>query len=337
MAYTPLEAEELLKNFRTTRKESILSRSSNMTIHSFTASGRSRGILLLLALLVAAVSARAQAKIRSFTGVIEGHAVGGITTDLVGNIYVADFGDVVWKITPEGERHVFASGLYGASGNAIDNEGNLLQSNFYGNSITKIDRNGHAKPFVTSGVSGPVGIAVNRQTGDIYVTNCRDNSIARVATDGAVSSFAKSDLFNCPNGISFDREGNLYVVNYRDNKMLKIDPKGLVRPFTTVSEKGLGHLCFKDDRFYVTAHESHEIYEVALDGTAKRILGSGERGIVDGRGAKAQLSFPNGIASSPWGERLYINEYVNDSISSLPRRTIIREIVLEPDGVRSHN
>jgi hypothetical protein len=38
---------------------------------------------------------------------------------------VADFGDFVWKITPEGKRDVFASGLYGASGNAIDNEGNL--------------------------------------------------------------------------------------------------------------------------------------------------------------------------------------------------------------------
>src|SRR5437762_81015 len=118
---------------------------------------RSRALLFVLALLFAAASTRAQTKIRSLTNVIDGHAVGGITIDLVGNIYVADFGDVVWKITPEGKRHVFASGLYGASGNAIDNEGNLLQSNFYGDSITKIDRKGQAQPFVTSGLSGPVG------------------------------------------------------------------------------------------------------------------------------------------------------------------------------------
>jgi len=103
--------------------------------------------------------------------------------------------------------------------------------------------------------------------------------------------------------------------------MLKIDPRGVVAPFATVSEKGLGHLCFKEDRFYVTAHESHAIYEVRLDGTVKRILGNGERGI----------SFPNGIASSPYGRRFYINEYVNESTSSLPRRTIIREIVLQAD------
>jgi DNA-binding beta-propeller fold protein YncE len=290
---------------------------------------RSRALLFVLALLFATVSVRAQTKIRSLTNVIEGHAVGGVTTDLLGNIYVADFGEFVWKITPEGERQIFASGLYGASGNAIDNEGNLLQSNFYGNSITKIDRKGQAKPFVTSGLSGPVGIAIDRKTGDVYVANCRDNSIAKVAADGTVSPFAKSELFKCPNGISFDREGNLYVVNFRDNKMLKIDPKGVVTLFATISEKGLGHLCFKEDRFFVTAFESHEIYEVMLDGTVKRILGNGKRGVVDGADAKARLSFPNGIAYSQWGHRLYINEYVNDSAGSLPRRAIVREILLK--------
>jgi DNA-binding beta-propeller fold protein YncE len=171
---------------------------------------RSRALLFASALLFAAVCARAQTKIHALTEVIEGHAVGGVTIDLVGNIYVANFGEIVWKITPEGKRHVFASGFYGASGKAIDHEGNLLQSNFYGDSITKIDRKGQATPFVTSGLNGPVGIAINKQTGDVYVANCRGNSIAMIATDGTVSSFAKSDLFSCPNGISFDREGNLY-------------------------------------------------------------------------------------------------------------------------------
>jgi len=286
-----------------------------------------RALVFEAMLLLAAISAHPQAEIHSLTKVIEGHAVGGVTTDLVGNIYVADFGDIVWKITPEGEHEVFASGLYGASGNAIDNEGNLLQSNFYGDSITKIDRKGQAKPFV-NGLSGPVGIAINKQTGDVYVANCRGNSIAKITGNNATSTFAKSDLFKCPNGVAFDHEGNLYIANFRDNKILKIDSKGSVKPFVTVSEKGLGHLCFCQGRLYVTAFHSHEIYEVTLDGTVKRILGNGQRGVVDGAGMKARLSFPNGIACSPWSRRLYVNEYVNDSEESLPRRTIVREIVL---------
>src|SRR5213075_1424554 len=209
---------------------------------------RSRALLFVFGLLFVTVSAHAETKIHALTKVIEGHSTGGVTVDALGNIYVADFGEIVWKITPEGKRELFASGLYGASGNAIDHEGNLLQANFYGDSITKIDRKGQMQAFVTSGLSGPVGIAINKQTGDVYVANCRGNSIAKIARDGTVSSFAKSDLFRCPNGISFDREGNLYVVNFRDNKMLKVDPKGIVTLFATVSEKGLGHLCFKEDR-----------------------------------------------------------------------------------------
>jgi DNA-binding beta-propeller fold protein YncE len=165
--------------------------------------------LFVLALFFMAVSAGAQTGIRSLTEVIDGHSVGGVTVDLVGNVYVADFGDIVWKITPDGERHVFASGLYGASGNAIDSGGNLLQSNYYGDSVTRIDRHGQAKPFVTGGLSGPVGIVVNKQTGDLYVANCRGNSISKVAPDGTVSSFAQSELFKCPNGLSFDRDGEI--------------------------------------------------------------------------------------------------------------------------------
>ena len=294
-------------------------------------SSRSRARFFMMALLFTAVSAHTEPEIHALTEVIEGHSVGGVTTDALGNIYIADFGEIVWKFTPEGKRHEFTSGLYGPSGNAIDKQGNLLQSNFYGDSIIKIDRKGQAKAFVTSGLSGPVGIAINKQTGDVYVANCRGNSISKITPDGAVSLFAKSDLFRCPNGLSFDRDGNLYVVNFRDNRMFKIDPKGNVTLFATVSEKGLGHLCFREDRFYMTAYESHEIYEVTLDGTVKRILGNGERGIVDGAGAKARLSFPNGIACHPWAPRLYINEYVNESTSSLPGRAIIREITLEKD------
>lgn len=90
-------------------------------------------------MLFGTASARAQPSIHSLTDTLEGHSAGGVTIDLVGNIYAADFGDFVFKITPEGDRHIFASGLYGASGNAIDNEGNVLQSNFYGNSIARID------------------------------------------------------------------------------------------------------------------------------------------------------------------------------------------------------
>src|SRR5882672_9500936 len=73
---------------------------------------RGRALLFVFALLFVAVSAHAETKIHALTKVIEGHSTGGVTVDALGNIYVADFGEIVWKITPEGKRDVFASGLY---------------------------------------------------------------------------------------------------------------------------------------------------------------------------------------------------------------------------------
>jgi len=266
--------------------------------------------------------------IRAFVGIIDGHEVGGVSVDMIGNVYAADFGDIVWRITPEGERTVFASGMYGTSGNAIDSAGNVLQASFYSDTIVRVDRKGEDKPFATRGLSGPAGIALHRQSGAAYVTNCRTNTVVKVDGSGNVTPFASSPLFKCPYGIAMDRQQNyLYAVNYNDNQMLRIDGKGVVQPFATVSAKGLAHLCFKNDRFYVTAFQSHEVYEVTLDGKVKRILGNGERGMVDGTGEAARLSFPMGIACHPWAPRLYVNEEPNE-LGALPRRSTIRVITL---------
>ena len=282
----------------------------------------------LLALLLFAGGTHAQS-IHPLTEVMQGHQVGGVAVDAVGNLYVADFGDIVWKIPPEGQPQVFAQGLYGSSGNALDHQGNLFQSSYYGDFITRIDRTGHATLFTSSGLRGPVGIAIDATTGDLYVANCNGNTVARVGSDGVAATFAQGDLLKCPNGIAFDSTGMLYVVNYRDNHMLKIDRRGTVSVFATVSAKGLGHVCFRKDRFYVTAFEAHEIYEVKLNGSVRRVLGNGQRGVVNGSGDDVRLSHPNGIACDPWTPHLYINEYDNDSDEGGPRRAIVREIDLK--------
>lgn len=285
--------------------------------------------MVLVTALPIAGSARSEVSIQSLTGIIEGHEVGGVAIDMIGNIYAADFGDVVWKVTPEGVRTELANGMYGTAGNAIDPRGHLLQSSFYGDMVTRIDRQGHAEPFVTRGLDRPAGIAVHRQTGEAYVANCRGNSISRIDANGVASPFAHSELFNCPYGLAFDRDGNLYAANFQDPRLLKIDRNGTVSLLAKVSDKGLGYVCFKTDRLYVTAFQSHEIYEVTLTGQTRRLLGNGERKIVDGPAAQARLSFPAGIACHPWAPRLYINEDVNESGAVVPRRSIIRVIQLD--------
>jgi outer membrane protein assembly factor BamB len=271
--------------------------------------------------------------IRPITPVIFGHRVGGVATDLAGNIYVADFGEQLWKITPGGERSILTGGLYGTSGNTVDSNGVVFQASCYGNTVVKVDRDGH-RSRVAAGpmLNCPVGIAINPATHEIYATSCKGNAILRIGPHGTVSRIAVSPLFKCPNGLTIDSKGQLYTVNFRDNHMLKIGASGRVTQFATISKAGLGHVCFKSDRFYVTAYHSHELYEVTMDGVARRILGDGTRGHPDEAPTTRRLSFPNGIACDPWAPRLYINEFLEESPTALHPRAIVRVVELEPDA-----
>ena len=78
-------------------------------------------------------------------------ASGDIAVDNAGNIYVANFGRLlggagsgggqeVYKVTPQGEVSVFATGLNGASGNEFGPDGILYQSNISSGVISKIDQ-----------------------------------------------------------------------------------------------------------------------------------------------------------------------------------------------------
>ncbi len=78
-----------------------------------------------------------------------------------------------------------STGMYGSSGNAIDSRGNLLQSNFFANTIVRVGRDGDATTVVKEGLSGPVGIAVDGHE-NLFVCNCTSNSIEKVSPDGTV-------------------------------------------------------------------------------------------------------------------------------------------------------
>lgn len=251
-------------------------------------------------------------------------AVGGVAVDALGFIYVADFRETVYKIHPDGRASVFATGLYGASGNAIDAQGNLYQSSFNGNHITKIDRHGNQE-IVAEGLTGPVGIAVDGES--LIVCNCRSNTLARVFPRGAVATFVESPLLNCPNGITKAGDGNFYVVNFGDERMLKVTPDGEITEFATLPGGGNGHVTFARGNLYATSFQGQRIYRVSLAGDVTLVAGTGAFGELDGPALEATFTFPNGIAAGPLGDRVYVNDYINRSppglaIPPVPRSTV---------------
>ncbi|WP_457654749.1 virginiamycin B lyase family protein [Rhodocaloribacter sp.] len=266
---------------------------------------------LCMAVLVTAAlaAAPAPAQVITLADTLIG-GVGGVAVDRLGNVYSADFMDTVRRIRPDGRVEKFADGLYGPSGNVVDRQGYLLQANFFGNYIVRIDRRGQAEMRVAEGLNGPVGLAFGPD-GALYVNNCAGNAVSRVGPDRVARPFAGSDLFNCPNGFTVGPDGSLYVVNFRDGNMLRVSREGAVSLFATIPGGGNGHVAVARGAFYVTAFQTNRIYRVTTDGTVTLVAGTGAFGEVDGPAEEAAFTFPNGIAVGPAGDRLYVNDYVN--------------------------
>jgi sugar lactone lactonase YvrE len=274
-------------------------------------------LVLLLFLFLFALPSRSNAlqtspeppvRVTTVTDTLDG-AVGGVTVDALGYVYVADFGERVWRLSPWGELEVHATGLYGASGNAIDNRGRLLQANFFGNSISRISRSGEVETLA-SGLQGPVGIAVG--SGDtLTVTNCNGNTLSRITPDGRVTPFATSSLFNCPNSIARRPDGSFAVANFSDGRVLTVSAAGVVSEYVVIPGGGNGHLTFAAGDLYVTSMRGTRIHRVDSAGTVSPFAGDGRLASLDGDSAGGgSFSTPNGIAYDARRDALYTNDYL---------------------------
>lgn len=245
------------------------------------------------------------------------NASGGVVRGPEGHIYVADFGirlnnangTTVYRIMPEGQQRVFATGFAGASGNAFDSEGNLYQSNIAGGRISKVTPDGTVSTFATTGINGPVGIAVDSQD-NVFVANCGDHTIRKITPDGTSTAFAANALFACPNGLTIDENDNLYTSNFNNGNVIKITPDGTVSLLATIPGGNNGHLTYTHGQLYVVARCANRIYRLSLTGQRTLLAGSGARGNADGPATQATFSIPNGIAASVTGDTLYVNDAV---------------------------
>lgn len=256
-------------------------------------------------------------------------AVGGIAVDGLGYVHAANFRNEVWRYTPGGRLTRLAAALYGASGNAIGPRGELYQSSFTGHFVSRIGRDGTVETYADTGLSGPVGIAVG-DAGELYVVNCSGNSISRIGTDRTVHHFAGGPLFACPNGITRDDRGDLYVVNFGTTQVIRVTPDGNASVFADIpGAGGNGHITFGRDGFYVTKFRGHQVFRLDRDGRSRVIAGTGVQGQRDGPATEALLSQPNGIAISPTGDDLWINELISgNGVQGGAAHAVLRRIRL---------
>lgn len=243
----------------------------------------------------------------------------GVTTDAVGNVYVADtLNHTVRKITSAGAVTTVA-GLSGVLGST--------------------DATGSAARF-----SYPYGVAAD-PSGNLYIANDGGRTVRKISSAAVVTTLAGSPLsgggtvdgigslarFESPEATAVDAAGNVYVADGTAHTVRKISPSGVV---TTLA--GLGGFSGTADgtgsaaRFqypggvavdaggnvYVADTGNHTIRKITPSGVVTTFAGyPTSYGSGDGPRLAARFFYPRGVAIGHGGDI-----YVADSANSTIRR-----------------
>jgi sugar lactone lactonase YvrE len=131
--------------------------------------------------------------------------------------------------------------------------------------------------------------------------------------------------------VALGPDGALYVAEPDGNRIRRVVVDGAnVGTVTTVAGTGaagnqdgpgtsatfngpIGLAVGPDRTIYVIEGNGARLRKIAPDGTVSTLAGTGAAGYVDGPGASAQFSAPNGIALDPDGS-LYVADSGNDRI-----------------------
>lgn len=103
----------------------------------------------------------------------------GITTDKSGNLFVAGFSDnVIFKITPEGDRIVFLKDkrLNGPIGIINDDAGNLYIANYNADNVLKVTSTGQVSILIED-VLKPYGLYISN--GTLFISSQGSNAVIR--------------------------------------------------------------------------------------------------------------------------------------------------------------
>ena len=169
---------------------------------------------------------------------------------------------------------------------------------------------------VATGLSFPEG-PVNDGTGKIYFSNCYSDWIGMLLGD-AVTTWVKKPTkhinFGKTNGLLYTKDGHLIACDYGEGKILHFNSDGECK--VLIDSDGEKRFNRPNDlaldqygNFYFTDPKSYD--PSVTDGRVFYFSGNENRLTL----AATDLSFPNGIAVSPDGSRLYVCESAKHQVS----------------------
>ncbi len=171
------------------------------------------------------------------------HQVDNPVFDAEGNLYCTFSGTrgqqvpvSIFRVSPNGTRETFSSGIVNPTSMAIDTEGRLYVSSRFEGTVYRVGRDGAAEPFA-SDLGVACGLAFGAD-GSLYVGD-RSGTIFRVDGDGKARTFASLPPSVAAFHLAFGPDRSLYVTaptlsSY--DVLYRIDADGTV----TVRHSGFG-------------------------------------------------------------------------------------------------
>ena len=146
--------------------------------------------------------------------------------DSQGNLYGSTFyGGTVYKITPDGTSSPFVTGLAWANGLAVDSEDNIYVAEYLNATINKYDNDGNLIEKLSIGSGYPSGLIKAYKSDKMIYTNVGDNSINELSADGSIRVLYQGGPLNIPVGLAYGQRGDLYIGNYIGREIYRL-PKG---------------------------------------------------------------------------------------------------------------
>ena len=201
----------------------------------------------------------------------------------------------------------------------------------------------------------PTGIAVNANTGMIYVADSYAHSIRAITPAGVVTTIAGFDdildvaaapnggyadgtgtaaRFSYPQGIDVGGDGMIYVAEFGGHRIRTVTPTGVV---TTIAGNGVagyadgtgtaaqfnsptGVVVDPSGTIYIADSFNNRIRAITPAGVVTTIAGTGTAGSVNGAGEVAQFNAPTGIVLNSAGD-LFITDTYNQLIRQITINT----------------
>jgi len=238
----------------------------------------------------------------------------GLSLDLTGNIYFADYGNHVVR-------------MINAAGIILTIAGNGM-----------IGDTGNGGAATMAQLNGPIATAIDDE-GNLYISDQNADVVRKVSSSGIISTVAGTGLFGYYGdggaatnaqlfgiyGIAVDDKGNLFIADSHNNVIRKVDTFGIITtiagnvggggysgdggPATAAQLNTPFSIGINNLGMYMADFNNNVIRKIDTSGIISTVAGDGVRGYTGDGGLAiyAELTYPGGMAVDRYGNFYFVD------------------------------